>query len=361
MKYLIIGDIHFGIKNNAERYYNLIQREFFKWLDVNYGKKGYNLIFLGDLLNNRKYVNNLILSKVIDVFNVLSKDFNEIFLITGNHDYYYKDQKNGGYINIVEKIFNHKSNIKIINRITTDKENEIIYFPFNYDMNDFKKQDYSNYICLGHFEIKSLYYESEVALPLDFFNQFNYTISGHYHQPYIKNNFEYIGTPFDLQFNPKNSIDDFVRKIVEYDSHTKERKYIEYDKKQFHTFVISDEESFKEFYSKTKSLKNKNIRVFIENKFRYGTKKSIIENFIRNLEVKNEEIRIEHFDGNIEDQSYNDIFDEDSLNNRINIFSDNDLKETIVKLVDLNYEQNDIDNFKKYIYNIVDEFSSQSM
>jgi len=357
----VISDVHFGIKNNSEQYYNLMHREFFKWLDVKYGNKGNSLILLGDILNNRKYTNNLILSKVIDIFDVLGEDFENIYIITGNHDYFYKDSNSGEYINILKKIFKGKKNIHVIDKITIMDEEKLIFIPYNFDSKNLPHgKEYKDYYCFGHFELDKFYSDTPYILPVSYFKDFKYSFSGHYHQPYEdnKHRFMYVGTPFDLMYNPKNNDDDIPRKIIELDGDIVNK--IEYTRKQFFTFYLKNDDDFAKFYSSASALKNKDIRLFVENKFRYGLKKNILENFIKSIEKKNMEIIISYFDGNIVDNDgkIDDLGNKIS-SERINLFDDEDVLKVQYSFIDNKYTEPDVDKFKKFLYNINKRYTEE--
>ena len=91
MRELVIGDLHFGIKNNSiswlESQLDFFHNQIFPILkdkDIN------RCIFLGDLTDIRYSINQQIGIELKKLFREILNEFPKIdfYLLAGNHDYY---------------------------------------------------------------------------------------------------------------------------------------------------------------------------------------------------------------------------------------------------------------------------------
>lgn len=86
----ILGDVHFGVKNNSDTFLN-IQMEFFEnFFESKLKEFGANrdedlILFLGDVFDNRHSIQILVMNKVLNFFKKLSQNF-DVYIIAGNHD-----------------------------------------------------------------------------------------------------------------------------------------------------------------------------------------------------------------------------------------------------------------------------------
>lgn len=320
-----IGDIHF--KNLLT--FESIQSDFFKWLGKNFGDKNYDLVFLGDIFDNRKNTNNEILNKAHRVFSYLSKKFPNIYIIVGNHDTI--TSFDGMNSNIMKTLFSDIPNVEVIEKITI--KDDLILFPYDFKTTEeFENikllQNKSSYTLAGHFEIEG-HYASEFSMPLSWFSQFRQVYAGHFHQPYFNGNFNYIGTPFELCHNPNGA--EIERGVWVDDTFVLYPNY-----KHFYTYVIESKEDIdklKDFY-----LEGKNVRVIAEANVSASNKTEIAK-VLKTIERDNA-VKVETYDKAIQDKIKKEDF---------NIFSDNDILHIINKFVDLKYSADDKEQFKEYI------------
>lgn len=90
MRELLIGDLHFGVKNNSIAWLNLqtkfFEEQIFKILDEENLDR---IVFLGDLTDIRYSINQQIGIELKNIVRKLATRFTkDIYFLAGNHDYY---------------------------------------------------------------------------------------------------------------------------------------------------------------------------------------------------------------------------------------------------------------------------------
>ena len=114
-KGFLIGDIHLGAHSlQMDRWLNIMEDYFYNFLTPilkEQYQKGDKLFILGDLFDNRTYLELKVISKSLDIFNFLENlDIDlDIVIIGGNHDYYNDHDSANTSLRILEK----HSNIEI--------------------------------------------------------------------------------------------------------------------------------------------------------------------------------------------------------------------------------------------------------
>jgi hypothetical protein len=189
-KIAIIGDTHFSPKD-----YDL-KKEFFDNYIIE--KKYTTIFFQGDVFDNRKNLDvNMLSNTITDIFDKLINT--KIYIIVGNHDLYFKNDKKISSVKLLEKIY---SNITIIETDTMIKiDNDFFYcIPYDFIPNPNLVKD-ANYI-LGHIEVYPFFPSSKITIK-DF--QEKKTMLGHHHQKKDV----YMGTPYALDFNDLNETKGF--------------------------------------------------------------------------------------------------------------------------------------------------------
>lgn len=197
------SDIHIGLGQDSKQWHD-IALNFAKWASEQYLNAGINdIIIPGDIFHNRNEigVNTLAVAKqFFDYF----KDF-RIFISSGNHDCFYK---NNSTINSIS-ILGGWNNINIIDSvpeiIKTDYE-DIVLVPWG---TEFDKIPETKGIIFGHFEISSFYMNSYKVCEHGFeskqlFKKAPLIISGHFHKKddrkYDKGRIVYLGSPYQHNF-----------------------------------------------------------------------------------------------------------------------------------------------------------------
>lgn len=161
MRELVIGDLHFGIKNNSltwlEQQLNFITNQVFPILE---NENIDRCIFLGDLTDIRYSINQQVGIELKKLFRTMLNNYPNITFIicAGNHDYYSPLEEFASY-NSYEFIFGEEfllvhKNLIIVNQdpyITedgalflpwywTENDNHIDEILYNYDFNDEVKE-----------------------------------------------------------------------------------------------------------------------------------------------------------------------------------------------------------------------------
>ncbi len=207
MKIAILGDTHFGIRNDSkifhEYYENFYDNVFFPTL-LESGVR--TIIQLGDLFDRRKYINFLSLTESRRYFfNKCLENNIHVHALIGNHDIFWRESLE---VNSPSLLLRDYPNITLwqdvgtleIDGINIDmvpwicKENEHKIF-------DFVQNSTSPY-CMGHFELAgfnlSKGVQSHDGIGSSFLGNYNQVISGHYHTHSTQDNVMYLGTPYEL-------------------------------------------------------------------------------------------------------------------------------------------------------------------
>lgn len=206
MRIAILGDTHFGIHKNNQKFLDSQTRYFIDEFIPECKRQGIKEIFLlGDVFDNRQNLNIFILREVIRKVMDNLKEF-KVHILIGNHDIYYNTEINVHSLDI----FKDYPNVKIYETIEKIKlENrEILMIPWQ--TGDFNIIDQKADICMGHLDICSFnMYKHKISesnlTPSLFFENFKLTFSGHFHIRSEKTNgyskIIYVGSPYQLTRN----------------------------------------------------------------------------------------------------------------------------------------------------------------
>jgi len=266
MKIAILGDLHFGARNDSHEFMNYFDKFFNDVYFPEIQKRNIKeTIQLGDIVDRRKFINYVTLNK-LRAFADKHKEINvNLHVLIGNHDVPYKNTND---INSMEELF---SDHNFIHSYSEPKELEfdgvkILMMPWinssNYSdcisiMNKTKCQ-----IVAGHFEIKG--FEMYRGMPshegfdASFFDKFDTVLSGHFHRKSQNKNINYVGTPYEYIWSDYND----PRGFHIFDTETRELEFIPnpykmfkkvwYDDtdKQLHDLIDKDFSEFKDCYIK---------------------------------------------------------------------------------------------------------------
>jgi len=189
-------DIHLGLKGGS-RTHNGDCEDFVKWFCEEAKKEGCETcIFLGDWHHNRSTTDVSTMNYTVSNLERLSKSFEKVYFILGNHDLFYKDKRE---INSIEfmRLF---PNIVPIKDPFTEGNVTILPWLVGDEWQQVPKLK-SKYI-FGHFELPSFYMNAMVQMPdhgqlqrNHFVNQ-DYVFSGHFHKRQQTGNIVYMGNAF---------------------------------------------------------------------------------------------------------------------------------------------------------------------
>jgi DNA repair exonuclease SbcCD nuclease subunit len=231
MKLCILGDTHFGMRNDSpifhELYKNFYQNTLFPYLD----EHNINAVFqLGDLFDRRKYINFHTLEQVKSYF------FDELELrgitlhtLLGNHDVYWK---NTLQVNSTSLVLGEYKNVVIYDKpITMHFDGLAIdVIPWICESNEAQVKTFisetRSEICLGHFELIGFEMDRGNVCHEGFdpsmLSRYETVMTGHFHHPSSKNNIIYVGAPGEMTWADYND----PRGFYIYDTDTRELEFI---------------------------------------------------------------------------------------------------------------------------------------
>jgi DNA repair exonuclease SbcCD nuclease subunit len=210
MKIAILGDTHFGMRNDSldfHKYYEKFYTEtFFPHLLKNDIK---TVVQLGDLFDRRKYINFNSLHLARKYFFDKLKEY-DIKLITllGNHDIAFKNTLE---VNSSELLLGEYGNVTVHNSFdTVDFDGiNVDIIPWLCDSNEAEifdkvKQSRSE-ICFGHFEISGFEMERGVicheGLDRTLLSKYDMVLTGHFHHRSSDGHIYYVGTPGEITWS----------------------------------------------------------------------------------------------------------------------------------------------------------------
>jgi len=190
-------DIHFGNKNN-NRMFNDDCEAFVKWFCAEAKERGAETcIFLGDWHHHRATVNTSTLNYSVSNVGFLAEAFENVYMIMGNHDLYYREKRE---IHSMPYAGLHH-NVHLINDGVFEQDGvALVPWLIGDEWRAMKKLK-SRYV-FGHFELPYFKMNAMVEMPdhgglktEDFANP-EYVFSGHFHKRQNQGNIHYLGSPF---------------------------------------------------------------------------------------------------------------------------------------------------------------------
>jgi len=193
-------DIHFGLKSNSQTH-NQDCEDFVDWFIANAKKEGAETcIFLGDWHHNRNSINLITLDTSLRCLEKLGAAFEQFFWFPGNHDLFYKDNRD-----IHSSAFGrHIPGVTVVDSVTTLGDVTLVPWLVGDEWRTMK--DVKSRYVFGHFELPLFYMNAMVQMPdhgelkADTFNSPDYVFSGHFHKRQNQGNIWYIGNAFPHNF-----------------------------------------------------------------------------------------------------------------------------------------------------------------
>lgn len=199
MKYFLITDTHFGIRNNSMTWWNAQKKFIYEQFipDIKHHGKPCKIVHLGDLFDSRSSISTYIAQEVRKIFEQMAEipNVKEIVVITGNHDTYSPiDMK----WNTIELVLNN------IPKVTIVKDEP-------YDLNEWNRPE-QRLVAVPWFEHtgKTIEEISEEYAPATILTHADITraklktkvISGHVHTPGGCNSYQAynLGSTYSLTF-----------------------------------------------------------------------------------------------------------------------------------------------------------------
>jgi len=199
---LLVTDTHLGLYKSSDIWHNVVTNLFKEIVDKAVKSNIDTIIHLGDFFHERKVTNTKTLSVAREIEDILKPV--KMFIITGNHDIYYKNQLKPSSL----QIFENSPNITIIYKtmIWSGKSKEEIYCLIPWGSELPSKEGYPYPYVFGHFDINGCYMNNKKTCDkgrynLSDFSLFDKVYSGHFHTPSINGNIQYLGSPFQQTFH----------------------------------------------------------------------------------------------------------------------------------------------------------------
>lgn len=251
MKIALLGDLHFGIRNDSDVFFNY-QKKFFTDIFFPYISENNikHCIQLGDFFDRRQYINFKTLHGLKSFMPELLIEHNmTMWVLLGNHDV---ALKTSNHINSPLLLLNNIANIKVI------EKNEVIDIDGfkaamccwinnnNLDESiEFIKKADSDYL-FGHFEITGFDYHKghtcENGMNSNIFEKYLEVFTGHFHTRSKRGNINYTGTPYELGWNDWNDQKGFY--VLDTETHEVEfikNKHTLFSKIEYYNYLNGKE------------------------------------------------------------------------------------------------------------------------
>ena len=245
MKIAILGDAHFGARNDSpifKKYFaKFYENVFFPRLKA----EGITeVIQLGDFFDRRKYINFTTLDFIRKTFiNPAKEQGLNIEHLLGNHDIYYKNTLS---INASSQLTEHYKHFNVIDKpITLNYDGvKIDIVPWMCEENKQEIMDYiavsdSDILC-AHLELNG--YDMYPGIPAhggisdNIFAKYHTVFTGHYHTRSVNGNINYIGTPYEITWGDAHDMKGFAI----FDTETKTYEFVENPYRLHHKIMYDD-------------------------------------------------------------------------------------------------------------------------
>lgn len=216
---VVCADLHFGFKSNSYEWLEIMKKFFYSlfipfliYLKDKKKKENIQVLFVGDINDNKQLINNLIQNEQIAIFEKIA-GICPVHVFTGNHDSPFRDKIDIGAEDKEEKKHVHSCrSIGLIENVQVYDEphvlectngEKILLLPYQSnperELEIINSYD-ANYL-FAHTEIAGFHYE---GIPVDEskhnkindFEKFKRVYSGHIHKKQEKDNILFLGTPY---------------------------------------------------------------------------------------------------------------------------------------------------------------------
>lgn len=231
MKVALLGDTHFGARNDNPHFHNYFKKfydeVFFPYLKQN---NITDVIQLGDVFDRRKYINFSTLNHCREYFfDRLVDESISIYFLVGNHDTYYKNTND---VNSPSLLLNEYGNACIVNEPTEVDFNGVKFLLVPWICQENEKQIIESIarsdasVLCGHFEIQGFEMHKgavcEDGMDPKVFQGIETVVSGHFHHKSKTKNINYIGTPYEMTWSDFGDEKGFAV----YDTETRELSFV---------------------------------------------------------------------------------------------------------------------------------------
>lgn len=224
-------DIHFGRRQNSETH-NQDCLDFVTWFveQVKADPTIDHVNFYGDWNEHRNAINGLTMDYSYRAAKLLNSLDMPVFFIVGNHDLYFRNNRN------VFTTFPYESldNFKLIKEITVVEEvgdKGSLYVPFLFEDEFPKLLDYVKYpVVHGHLEFAGFVITGDTIIKEHgpdhkLYKSFKRIFTGHYHKRQSIGNVHYIGSTHPMDFSDAG---DVARGMAIYDHRSDDLSFIDW-------------------------------------------------------------------------------------------------------------------------------------
>jgi DNA repair exonuclease SbcCD nuclease subunit len=274
MKIAILGDTHFGMRNDSVVFHDLYKKFYTETFIPYLTENNIDVVVqLGDLFDRRKYINFNSLKLAKDYFfGPLEEHGIALHTLLGNHDIFFKNTLEVNSTSLLLEAYN---NITIYDKPVTVNFDGLLSFdiiPWICDDNLQECMDFINNskseFCFGHFEIEG--YEMDrgnichEGLDVKKLARYELVMSGHFHHRSSKGNILYVGTPGEMTWSDY----DDPRGFHVFDTETREITFIENPHTIFRKVVYDDTNMFLDSIPDEmfEQYKNKYVKVVVSAK-----------------------------------------------------------------------------------------------
>lgn len=158
--------------------------------------------FLGDWHHHRATINVSTLNYTVDALQLLNDNFDEVHMIMGNHDLYYREKRDLNSLPFAIKY----PNINIINDDIFE-EDGVAFCPWLVEDEWKRLKELNSKFIFGHFELPDFYLNAMIKMPdhgglqISDLRKADAVFSGHFHKRQIKDNIVYPGNCFAHNFS----------------------------------------------------------------------------------------------------------------------------------------------------------------
>lgn len=280
-------DLHIGLRHNAKDH-NEDCVDFINWFCKTAKENGAETcIFLGDFHHHRNTISISSLNYSMQVIKILSQNFDKVFMIVGNHDNFYRQQRS------VHSLVHGAEfqNVTIIDDMFIQDDVAILPWLVEDEWKEVKK--IKTKYMFGHFEIPGFKFNAMLEMPdhgqinRTHFKSQDYVFSGHFHKRQTSQNIHYIGNPFGHNYADAWDTDRGMM-LLAWDGHP---EYINYtDGPRYISCKLSDLLINYDSYLKPKTY----AKVIVDIDISYEEANFIRDNFTENYQVREIKLLHEH-------------------------------------------------------------------
>jgi hypothetical protein len=194
-------DLHLGLRNNS-REHNSACENFIKWMiSESKIKKITTCLFSGDFHHVRSAINISTLNYSVSCLRLLSENFDNVVMIPGNHDLWYRDKREINSLPYVEEF----KNIHFLNEITTIDDFAFVPWLTGDEWKEVAK--IKQPWMFGHFELPSFMMNAQISMPdhgqlsQKHFEHQKMVFSGHFHKRQNQGKIWYTGNCFPHNYS----------------------------------------------------------------------------------------------------------------------------------------------------------------